>query len=330
MRFLRTPQPKLQRRASAACFELFPMRVLPITVFMQLDRMLSYEELESHLVKVEPWMVISGLRPSARGEEPSRPSSAGLSVGIRRSASPTPRSKRKQPDSPDALEEGSLSQSTQEDGKRSPADAGVGIVGSAMQHKNKREQNPFVEYEDRQQRLQDQRRWLQEDPVYLEERMKTLQAETTQTILSNSSKHPDDLYEEAVYHGSYSVKVRQNMSAKVKRWQSEIERSHSVGASLPSIDKKWNVMQPDAQQQAPKSDAAVKRAERNPQNPCVKLLRSMQNELESSWWIPQDPEQRAEVAAWRSSREADSNQERQDQQKELLKDFQKRFSLLKS
>lgn len=82
-----------------------------------------------------------------------------------------------------------------------------GFSQGAMSGKKK--DNPFVEYEDREKRLQQERKWLQEDPLYMEKRTSDLRQGKVQKELTCRSKSPETLFDARVLFGPYSTKIRE-------------------------------------------------------------------------------------------------------------------------
>jgi len=74
-------------------------------------------------------------------------------------------------------------------------------------HEPEKRSNPFVEFEDREQRLQNERRWLQEDPLYMAERYAGVKSESVQQRLKKLMTAPSDLYEFIVFYSTYAVQM---------------------------------------------------------------------------------------------------------------------------
>jgi len=68
--------------------------------------------------------------------------------------------------------------------------------------------NPFVEYEDREKRLKDERRWLLHDSCYLEEKVLTLKQASVHKNLWLDTIPDDDLAEARILFGNLSKKIR--------------------------------------------------------------------------------------------------------------------------
>lgn len=68
--------------------------------------------------------------------------------------------------------------------------------------------NPFVEFEDREQRLMWERRWLKDDELYMRERMRGMRLDSVQARLEKTAISDDILFEDAVYFGAYSCGLR--------------------------------------------------------------------------------------------------------------------------
>jgi hypothetical protein len=83
-------------------------------------------------------------------------------------------------------------------------------MGKARQKKGKPHGhfNPFVEFEDREQRLMWERRWLKDDDAYMRERMKGMRLDSVQARLSKGEIAGEHLYEDALYFGPYSCGMR--------------------------------------------------------------------------------------------------------------------------
>lgn len=71
-----------------------------------------------------------------------------------------------------------------------------------------RARNPFIEYEDREKRLAQERQWLQEDSVYLDERKEDLRHGAKMRQLATRCSTDEELYENRMFWGPYSVRMR--------------------------------------------------------------------------------------------------------------------------
>jgi len=79
--------------------------------------------------------------------------------------------------------------------------------------------NPFVEYEDREQRLQWERRWLKDDEVYMGERMKGMRQSSVHARMQRKDMPRNVLYQDAVYFGAYSKELKQLLKKKADAGQ---------------------------------------------------------------------------------------------------------------
>merc|ERR1719330_1114715 len=80
--------------------------------------------------------------------------------------------------------------------------------------RERRRHNPFVEYEDREMRLQDEIRWLQEDSAYLDDRRDELRFNNVQRGLDIRESSSEHLFENAVIYSDYSPPVRTSTALK--------------------------------------------------------------------------------------------------------------------
>jgi hypothetical protein len=74
--------------------------------------------------------------------------------------------------------------------------------------------NPFVEYEDREQRLQWERRWLKDDEVYMGERMKGMRQSSVHARMQRKEMPRNVLHQDRVYFGAYSKELKQLLKKK--------------------------------------------------------------------------------------------------------------------
>lgn len=97
-----------------------------------------------------------------------------------------------------------------------------------------RKNNPFIEYENREKRLQQERKWLQEDPKYMQHRTSDLKHGKVQQKLYCRSKSAEMMGEDRVLYGDYAVKMRQRKE-RTERLQRNTStyptREMSVGKS---------------------------------------------------------------------------------------------------
>merc|ERR1712178_523561 len=92
-----------------------------------------------------------------------------------------------------------------------------GDCAKARQKNSRHRSNPFVEFEDREMRLNWERRWLKDDDVYMHERMKGMRVDSVQARLNKGSISNAMLYEDAVYFGPYSKSVKTRRHQKANR-----------------------------------------------------------------------------------------------------------------
>lgn len=106
---------------------------------------------------------------------------------------------------------------------------------AAMQKSLKQRRNPFVEYESREKRLTSERKWLQEDSVYMTERQEDLRHGAVQKSLATRTTSPEELYEKRTFFGSYSVKLKASRIPKPSRASPAGERIPGArAASAPA------------------------------------------------------------------------------------------------
>merc|ERR1712070_276607 len=89
--------------------------------------------------------------------------------------------------------------------------------------------NPFVEFEDREMRLNWERRWLKDDEVYMKERLKGMRLDSVQGRLHHATLSGDMLYEDAIYYGPYSCTMRNHQQKKAD------SQRRPVDAKIPAI-----------------------------------------------------------------------------------------------
>lgn len=87
--------------------------------------------------------------------------------------------------------------------------------------------NPFVEFEDREKRLQNERRWLQEDPLYMAERYAGVRTESVQQRLKKLMTAPSDLYDFVVFYSTYAVQMKVLLV-----WRNEMKRLKATAKGI--------------------------------------------------------------------------------------------------
>jgi len=107
---------------------------------------------------------------------------------------------------------------------------GAALGGKAFQKVGKRGArfNPFVEFEDREQRLMCERRWLKDDDHYMRERMRGMRLDSVQAHLDKVSLSVDELYQDAVLFSGYACDLRARQSQKA-------DLSRQSSPSLPAV-----------------------------------------------------------------------------------------------
>jgi hypothetical protein len=116
--------------------------------------------------------------------------------------------------------------------------------------------NPFVEYEDREQRLQWERRWLKDDEIYMTERVKGMRQNGVHARMHRKEMPRNVLYQNAVYFGAYSKELKQLLKKKA-----DAQRSQDFG-DLPEIEadtsRPGTTKSKKSQQDTSEAHAAVK------------------------------------------------------------------------
>lgn len=72
----------------------------------------------------------------------------------------------------------------------------------------KKEDNPFMEFEDREQRLVCERRWLKEDESYLQQRVRGMRLDSVQARLEKATLSGSELYKDSVEFSNYACQLR--------------------------------------------------------------------------------------------------------------------------
>jgi len=110
-------------------------------------------------------------------------------------------------------------------------------LGKARQKKGKpgAHFNPFVEFEDREQRLMCERRWLKDDDFYMRERLRGMRLDSVQARLDKVSLSGDQLYQDSVYFSGYAcgLRARQSEKADLRRTSAPLPAVRSRG-SVPA------------------------------------------------------------------------------------------------
>jgi hypothetical protein len=201
-----------------------------------------------------------------------------------------------------------------------PAKSGLSnpttLHGGQQQQVKKKEGNPFRDYEDSGQRQMWERKWLLDIPEHLDMRAREFARNGVMVKLMQRHKDPEEAYEDAVYHGAYSIQVRENvalqrMKAEMRRLRCESEAGSSPACSIADAKKMLSTSLPQLrsklgkqeQQQSP-DNPQTRRADRNATTAAVKLLKVMQKELIDSNWT----EKKAKEAAIAQARQEASLQ----------------------
>lgn len=96
---------------------------------------------------------------------------------------------------------------------------------------NHSKRNPFVEFEDREMRLNWERQWLKDDEVYMRERMKGMRVDSVQARLQKESMSGDMLYDDAVYFGAHSCRLSSHKQKKADLQR----RAAGIDIALPPV-----------------------------------------------------------------------------------------------
>mmetsp|Transcript_26211 Transcript_26211/g.61172 ORF Transcript_26211/g.61172 Transcript_26211/m.61172 type:complete len:497 (-) Transcript_26211:175-1665(-) len=93
-----------------------------------------------------------------------------------------------------------------------------GPSGRGMSSSSSRK-NPFVEYEDREKRLKDERKWLRQDASYMQQRTEELRKIGAQRRLHMRLKEPElqELSEAGTLYSTYGVKLLRKKAAKKRQ-----------------------------------------------------------------------------------------------------------------
>lgn len=113
------------------------------------------------------------------------------------------------------------------------------VAATKVRQKRGKTFNPFVEFEDREMRLNWERRWLKDDDIYMSERVKGMRLGAVQARLSQHSMSRDNLYEDAVYFGTYSCGLRSLQQKKAEadliRRRHHSEHRAAISVALPPM-----------------------------------------------------------------------------------------------
>jgi hypothetical protein len=121
------------------------------------------------------------------------------------SAKPSPTCTRPAPRTPSSVTRRRVGSATPGQAARRRGAATVGVG---------RPTNPFIEYEDREVKLQQERKWLEQDSVFMRIRREGMrhQGVTVRNVTRNASESA--LYENRTMYGNYSVQLRRNKAIK--------------------------------------------------------------------------------------------------------------------
>jgi len=142
--------------------------------------------------------------------------------------------------------------------------------------RDKRGLNPFVEYKQKEKRLKFERRWLQEDPVYMTERTQGLRLNTVQTRLQRQSMSSSELYEDAVYFGNYSMGLRGFLAGKA---EAEAQRVEARGSSSEHTGKLRDAVRQSVYQE----DTGCRSHRGGFSTACVRSVKRLQHSLNDSF-----------------------------------------------
>jgi len=112
-----------------------------------------------------------------------------------------------------------------------------GEKGRGWAQKNeKKSKNPFVEFEDREQRLIQERQWLLEaDGLYMLEKKKDLRHNKTQDRIDLEGQEQEKLYEGRTLYGPHSMKMQEKKGNKIEiKLAKPAANAHSKTASRVS------------------------------------------------------------------------------------------------
>ncbi|CAE7221886.1 unnamed protein product [Symbiodinium natans] len=96
---------------------------------------------------------------------------------------------------------------------------------SAPKKKADRDKNPFIEYDVREKRLNQERKWLQEDSHFLEQRREELRLGSLLNQLNIQNDPDDQLYENRTFYGPHSMAMK---ATKARRSHRALPRSNSA------------------------------------------------------------------------------------------------------
>lgn len=147
----------------------------------------------------------------------------------------------------------------------------------------RRAQNPFVEYEDREMRLQNERRWLQEDSFYLSERRKELRHNNVQRGLDVRTIPDNTLYENAVIFNQYShyIRTTAHLKEELRRHREEPAASPLRELAEPKIQRLKAQKAAFAQKKQVEPGGA-KQKERGLASPSIRNVQGLQQKLGDS------------------------------------------------
>jgi len=161
--------------------------------------------------------------------------------------------------------------------------AATTAAGQQAKRERKRAQNPFVEYEDREQRLQNERRWLQQDADYLAKRREELRFNKVQRSLDVQHLSGDQLFQNSVIYNEYSHYIRTLSSLKEEVRRYKTEDGPLKELALPRIQrlKAARALQKQAEKGNPPRQGEQKSGKAN-WTPAMKSVKSMQHRLQKS------------------------------------------------
>lgn len=175
-----------------------------------------------------------------------------------------------------------------------PGAAGTSAGAGGRAGKGQKGENPFVEYEDRERERQKERRWLQEDPIFLKKRSQRLKKQSVRYRLDTANRSNDELYSNAVYYGNYSMQVRALSALRqemkrirrdgeagddMKGTMSSMSGLGSSGSLLPALHRAKTGKPLQADQPEPEKSSR-KRAEVTASS--VRTLRTLKQDLKES------------------------------------------------
>lgn len=179
------------------------------------------------------------------------------------------------------------------------ASAAASAAAAQGERNRRRAQNPFVEYEDRELRLQWERQWLQEDILYLTERREDMRFNMVQRNLDVKCITSDRMFENAVIYNDYSHYIRISTALKEELRRTKQEDGVLRALALPKIQRLKSALEKTSGSTEAGGVLRRKQRERAVTAPCVKSLQGLQQQLqESHERLEQEEEQQHTRRHW--------------------------------